>query len=186
MTTAPSTSPISSAARSVREISPAELKAALDRGEVTLIDVREPSEHAGERITGAKLMPLGAFDPAKAREMAAGKTLVLHCKSSGRSGKAAKALLAAGAAEACHLCGGIDAWKQAGLPVERDANAPISMFRQVQIAAGSMTLIGAALGFFVSPWFYGLCAFVGAGLVFAGVTNTCGMAIVLGKMPWNR
>jgi rhodanese-related sulfurtransferase len=170
----------------VREVSPAELKAALDRGEVTLIDVREPAEHAGERIAGARLMPLGAFDPAKAREYAAGKMLVLHCKSSGRSGKAAKSLLAAGAEEACHLCGGIDAWKQAGLPVERDANAPISMFRQVQITAGSLVLIGSVLGYFVSPWFIGLSAFVGAGLVFAGISNTCGMAMVLSRMPWNN
>lgn len=180
------TATVPAAASRIREISPADLKAALDRGEVALIDVREPGEHAGERIVGAKLMPLGAFDPGRAREYAAGKTLVLHCKSSGRSGKAAKALLAAGAEEACHLCGGIDAWKAAGLPIERDANAPISMFRQVQITAGSMVLLGAALGYFVSPWFYGLCAFVGAGLVFAGVTNTCGMAMLLGKMPWNN
>lgn len=170
----------------VREISAAELKAALDRGEVTLIDVREPSEHAGERIAGAHLMPLGAFDPARARDLAAGKTLVLHCKSSGRSGKAARALLNAGAGEACHLCGGIDAWKQAGLPVERSANAPISMFRQVQITAGSIVLIGSLLGYFVSPWFIALSGFVGAGLVFAGITDTCGMAMLLAKMPWNR
>ncbi len=186
MTTASTTATPAAAASRIREISPSELKAALERGEVKLIDVREPSEHAGERIAGASLMPLGAFDPHKAREMAAGKTLVLHCKSSGRSGKAAKALLAAGADEACHLCGGIDAWKQAGLPIERDANAPISMFRQVQIVAGSLVLIGSVLGYFVSPWFIALSAFVGAGLMFAGISNTCGMAMLLSKMPWNR
>lgn len=174
------------AASRIREISPADLKAALERGEVTLIDVREPGEHAGERIAGAHLMPLGTFDPAKARELAAGKTLVLHCKSSGRSGKAARALLNAGGQDACHLCGGIDAWKAAGLPIERDANAPISMFRQVQITAGSIVLIGSLLGFFVSPWFIALSGFVGAGLVVAGITNTCGMAMLLAKMPWNR
>lgn len=170
----------------IRDISPADLKVAMDRGEVTLIDVREPVEHAGERITGATLMPLGTFDPVRARELAAGKTLVLHCKSSNRSGKAAKALLSAGASEACHLCGGIDAWKQAGLPVQRDEKAPISLMRQVQITAGSLVVIGVVLGFLVSPWLFGISAFVGAGLVFAGVTDTCGMAMLLSKMPWNR
>jgi rhodanese-related sulfurtransferase len=181
MTTAPSTG----MAR-VREIAPLDLKLGLERGEIALVDVREPVEHAGERIAGATLMPLGHFNPQRAREIAGSRGLVLHCKGGSRSAKAAQAMLNAGADSVTHLAGGIDAWKAAGLPVQRDANAPISIMRQVQITAGSLVLLGVALGWFVSPWFYALSAFIGAGLVVAGVTDTCGMAMMLSKMPWNR
>jgi hypothetical protein len=62
----------------------------------------------------------------------------------------------------------------------------MSLERQVRIAAGSLVLLGVALGAFVSQWLYGLSAFVGAGLVFAGLTDTCGMGMLLARMPWNR
>jgi rhodanese-related sulfurtransferase len=168
----------------IREISPSELKSQLDSGECVLVDVRDPSEHASERIPGARLMPLAKFDPASLP--ANGTRIVLHCKGGSRSAKAAQKLLEAGASEACHLVGGIMAWKRADLPVERDSKAPIDVIRQVQITAGSLVLIGVVLGWFVSPWFFILSAFIGAGLVFAGVTSTCGMAMMLSRMPWNR
>ena len=168
----------------IREVTAPELKTWLDRGECVLIDVRDPSEHAAERIAGATLMPLASFDPAALQSN--GKRIVLHCKGGSRSGRAAQKVLDSGANEACHLAGGIMAWKAAGLPVEKDLRAPIDVIRQVQITAGSLVLIGVALGWFVSPWFFILSAFIGAGLVFAGVTNTCGMAMLLSKMPWNR
>ena len=81
--------------------------------------------------------------------------------------------------------GGTLAWEQAGLPVVRGKKA-MSLERQVRIAAGSLVVLGTALGAFVHPGFLGLSAFVGAGLVFAGVTDTCGMGMVLARMPWNR
>ena len=169
----------------IHTMSPTEVKAKIDRGEVTLVDVREPVEHADERIPGAKLMPLATLNPATlARED--GRTIVFHCKRGGRSAKAAQMLLNAGYPEAWHLEGGIDAWKAANLPIERDAKAPISVIRQVQITAGMIVLIGSLLGFFVSPWFFALSGFIGAGLVFAGVTDVCGMAMFLAKIPCNR
>ena len=168
----------------IREVSPADLKSQLDRGECVLIDVRDPSEHAAERIPGSRLMPLTTFDPASLSTN--GATVVLHCKGGTRSAKAAQKLLDSGANEAIHLAGGIMAWKNAGFPLERDARAPIDVIRQVQITAGSLVLIGVALGWFVSPWLFILSAFIGAGLVFAGLTGTCGMAMMLSKMPWNR
>jgi rhodanese-related sulfurtransferase len=82
--------------------------------------------------------------------------------------------------------GGLDAWKRAGLPVAEDRRQPIELMRQVQIAAGSMVVLGVVLGLLVAPGFYLLSGFVGAGLVFAGVTGTCGLASVLRLMPWNR
>jgi rhodanese-related sulfurtransferase len=170
----------------VQTCSAAEVKSGMERGEITLIDVREPSEFAGERIPGAKLMPLSKFDPSSLPKVRDGCKIVLHCRTGSRSAKAAQRLLEAGHEAAYQLQGGIDAWKQAGLPTERDAKAPISILRQVQITAGSLVLIGLILGFAVSPWFFLLSGFVGAGLVFAGVTDTCGMAMLLANMPWNR
>jgi len=170
----------------VREMSPAELRAGLDRGEITLIDVREPAEHAGERIPGSRLLPLSKFDPEKALALAEGRPLVLHCRGGNRSGQACRKMLNAGAESATHLAGGIEAWTKAGYPVERDAKASISIMRQVQITAGSLVLIGSLLGYLVSPWFFALSGFMGAGLMVAGITDTCGLAMLLAKMPWNR
>lgn len=90
------------------------------------------------------------------------------------------------ACESYILEGGIDAWKKAGLPVAFDRKAPIPTMRQVQIVAGSLVVLGTVLGATVAPAFYALSAFVGAGLVFAGVTGFCGMERVLALMPWNR
>ena len=81
--------------------------------------------------------------------------------------------------------GGTLAWGDAGLPLERGRISMISLERQVRIAAGSLVLIGLILGYFVTPWFIALSAFVGAGLVFAGITDYCGMGLLLAKLPWN-
>ena len=84
------------------------------------------------------------------------------------------------------LDGGLEAWKSAGLPTRTDRKAPLEMMRQVQIAAGGLVLIGVGLGLLVHPGFFGLAAFVGAGLTFAGATGFCGMARLLALAPWNR
>src|SRR5262245_39372714 len=96
----------------IHTMSPTEVKAKLDRGEITLVDVREPVEHAGERIPGARLMPVATFDPAILTRDD-GRTIVFHCKGGGRSAKAAQMLLNAGNSEAWHMEGGIDAWRAA-------------------------------------------------------------------------
>ena len=114
-----------------------------------------------------------------------------HAREARRSGartkgNAPKLAAAAGKCETYILDGGIDAWKKAGLPVALDRKQPIEIMRQVQIAAGSLVLIGVLLGVFVAPGFYILSGFVGAGLLFAGVTGFCGMANILALMPWNK
>jgi rhodanese-related sulfurtransferase len=161
------------------------VKSWLDAGKAMLIDVREPDEYAADRIPGAALMPLSKFDPARVKADE-GRTVVLHCRSGARAQRAAAALLSAGWPCVHVMAGGIMAWKEAGLATERDAGAPIAIIRQVQITAGSLVLLGLALGWFVSPWFLLLSAFIGAGLVAAGITDTCGLAMLLAKMPWNR
>jgi rhodanese-related sulfurtransferase len=161
------------------------LKAWLDKGEAVLVDVREPAEHAGERIPGAHLVPLSTFDPARVPQEP-GKKLVLHCVMGARSAQAGQKLLAAGVVEVWNLQGGIQAWKDAGYETLRGARAPISLDRQVRIVAGSLVLLGTLLGVFVSPWFLLLSGFIGAGLTFSGITGTCGMAMLLARLPYNQ
>ncbi|MBO0349129.1 rhodanese-like domain-containing protein [Phormidium pseudopriestleyi FRX01] len=161
------------------------LQQGLSDQKISLIDVREPGEFAGGHIQGATLLPLSQFDP-NSPKLQGDKDIVLYCQSGNRSRQAAQKLLAAGVPEVMHLKGGITGWKQAGYPVEVHKNAPISIFRQVQIVAGSLVFIGTVLGHFVNPGFLILSGFVGAGLVFAGITNTCAMGMLLAKLPYNQ
>lgn len=164
----------------------AERAAELVRAGAALVDIREADEHARESIPGARhhaLSRLEADQPVRSGD----KIVIFHCRSGMRT-KANEARLAAkaGDCEAYLVEGGLDAWKKAGLPVAVDKGQPLELMRQVQIAAGSLVLIGVALGALVTPGFYALSAFVGGGLVFAGVTGFCGMARLLALMPWNR
>jgi rhodanese-related sulfurtransferase len=171
--------------RILRQINAAAAKTMLDRGDAILIDVREPDEHARERIDGARLAPLSRFDPA-AFAGERDKTAVFHCNSGNRTSHAAERLLRADFKQAWQLEGGLQGWKRAGLPVTADPRAPLPIMRQVQIAAGTLVLLGIVLAVLVSPWFMALAAFVGAGLIVAGITGFCGMANLLVHMPWNR
>ncbi len=169
----------------VQTIDAATLQQLLQQDAVTLIDVREAGEYATERIPGGVLHPLSQFNPQQIRAVGDRK-LVLYCQSSNRSTQAANRYLAAGHSEVCHLQGGLNAWKAAGYPVEQSRNAPISLMRQVQIVAGSLVLTGTILGALVSPRFLLLSGFVGAGLVFSGISNTCAMGTLLSKLPYNQ
>lgn len=171
----------------VTDVDPATLRSWLDSGEAILVDVREDFEHASERIEGAIAHPLSKFDPAQLRERCGDARVVFHCRTGKRSHDAASRFRHPGDERAFHLAGGIEAWKGAGLGVERPATAPrIDVMRQVQMAAGTMVLIGVILGVLVSPWFLTLSGFVGAGLLFAGLSGWCGLAMLIGRMPWNR
>jgi rhodanese-related sulfurtransferase len=172
----------------LQEVNAPTLKGWMERGEVVLIDVREPAEYAAERIPGARLVPLSTFAPAQVR-VEAGKKLVLHCVMGGRSAQAGQQLLAAGFAEVYNLREGMQAWKAAGYAIERseqNERKPLSLPRQVQIVAGLLGLIGTILGVVGSPWFLLLSGLVGAELLYAGITNTCVMAMWLARLPYNR
>ena len=163
-------------------LSPADTRAAIDAG-ARLIDIRDADEHARERIPGAINVPLDRIGDLP-RD---GSPVVFHCKSGARTAaNMARLGDAAGGAPAYILTGGIEAWRQAGQPVVADRSQPLEIMRQVQITAGVLVLTGVLLGAFVAPGFFGLSAFVGAGLTFAGVTGWCGMANLLRIMPWNR
>ncbi len=151
-----------------------------------LVDIRDTDEHARERIAQARTIPMARMSAAALAAQGNG-ALIFCCRSGQRTQMNAPALQnACGSREAYLLDGGLNAWKAAGLPVQADASQPLELMRQVQIAAGSLALIGVVLGSTLSPWFYLLSAFVGAGLLFAGVSGFCGMALLLMRMPWNR
>lgn len=173
----------------VPTIEPTELEELRRRGRpVELIDVRTPGEFREVHAEPARLVPLDALDPRAVMESRAcgkGEPLYIICRSGSRGRQACERFLAAGYPGVVNVEGGTLAWERAGLPVVR-GKAAISLERQVRIAAGSLVVLGTALGAFVHPAFLGLSAFVGAGLVFAGVTDTCGMGMLLARMPWNR
>jgi rhodanese-related sulfurtransferase len=154
-----------------------------------LIDVRTPVEYAEVHAEGARLIPLDKLEPEavlSARNGSADEPLYFICKSGSRSAKAVEKFRAAGFPNAISIEGGTTAWEQAGLPVVRGTRKVISLERQVRIGAGLLVLLGVLLGWLVHPWFFGLSAFVGAGLVFAGITDWCGMGMLLATMPWNN
>ena len=152
---------------------------------VLLVDVREGVEHAGEHIPGSICHPLSKFDPQQIQRQP-DQRLVLYCQSGRRSGLAAEHLKSAGVESFSELAGGINAWKSQGYPTQKNEKAPISLMRQVQIVAGSLVLLGTTLGVVVSPWGFLLSGFVGAGLLFSGMSNTCAMGLLLAKLPYNR
>ncbi|HEY1472762.1 MAG TPA: rhodanese family protein [Pseudolabrys sp.] len=169
----------------LKTVSPARA-AELMRAGAVLIDIREADEHARERIPGARHHPLSRID-RKYPVRGGDNVLIFHCRSGMRTKNNAARLTAAAQGCECYILdGGLDAWRKVGLPVALDRNQPIELMRQVQIAAGSLVLLGLLLGAFVSPGFYLLSGFVGAGLMFAGVSGFCGMARLLAAMPWNR
>ena len=163
-------------------VHPAELERT--RGSDLLLDVRTPAEFTESHIDGAVLHPLSDLKPARVEELGRGRArCVLICRSGNRARQAAE-LLGDVLSTVTVLEGGMSAWEAAGLPVVRGRKT-ISLERQVRITAGALVVLGTILGTLVNPWWYALSAFIGAGLVFAGVTDTCGMAMVLAKMPWN-
>jgi len=167
----------------MNHLKPAALKQALDNNQALLVDVREPGEFAREHIAGAQSLPLSAFDVSR---LPRDRKIVLCCQSGARSTRALSQLQAAGFNDVAHLDGGLSAWKSARLITSIDISQPISIMRQVQIVAGSLALTGALLAWLVSPWFIALSGFVGAGLLFAGITDTCMMALLLAKLPYNQ
>lgn len=173
---------------SVQTTTPQELDRLRTAGKaVELLDVRTPVEYREVHAALARNVPLDRLDPAalmKARDGSKDEPLYLICRSGSRGRQACEKFLAAGYANVVNVEGGTLAWAEAGLPVVRGEKA-IALERQVRIAAGSLVLLGVGLGL-LHPALLGLAALVGAGLVFAGVTDTCGMGLMLARLPWNR
>lgn len=172
-------------------VDPATLDAWLKSDEAVLIDVREPDEFARAHIPRAMSVPLAkvtaTLEDFTTRQ---GRKLVFQCQKGGRAGQAC-ALMTPRLGDIYNLSGGIEAWRQAGLPVigedaSEAAKAPLPLMRQVQIVVGALILLSVILGFTQTQEFFALAGFFGAGLLFAGITGWCGMALLLARMPWNR
>jgi rhodanese-related sulfurtransferase len=173
----------------VQTISPHELQRRRQEGQaIELIDVRTPVEYAEIHVEGARSVPLDTLEPhtfAAPQADRNGDPLYVICRTGSRAAKAYEKLQSAGVENVISVEGGTLQWERAGLPVVRGRKV-ISLERQVRIAAGLLVVLGVLLGWLVHPAFLALSAFVGAGLVFAGMTDTCGMGLMLAKMPWNR
>lgn len=171
----------------VATISVDELAKRLATGKVELIDVRTPVEFRAVHVVGARNIPLDTLRPSTLMEQHDGREDPLYaiCQGGVRGAMACRRMLEAGYEGVVNVEGGTQAWIEAGLPVVRGAKA-ISLERQVRIVAGSLVLLGVLLGFLAHPYFFVVSAFVGAGLLFAGLSDTCGMALLLAKMPWNQ
>jgi len=178
---------------SIATISPKQLHDAIQAGQtVELIDVRTPVEFREVHVGFARNVPLDRLETIgiETARIADGRNgasqpLYVICRSGSRGRQACEKLIASGYTNVVNVEGGTQAWDQAGLPVVRGKQA-ISIERQVRIAAGSLVLIGALLGYFAHPYWIALAGIVGAGLIFAGITDTCGMGMLLAKMPWNQ
>ncbi|MEP3051872.1 MAG: rhodanese family protein [Erythrobacter sp.] len=167
---------------SFETISAKRAKEAIEGGAV-LVDIRSPQEHSREKIGGALNVPLEQIDALPATS----QPTIYHCRSGMRTTANADQLLAASSGTRAFLLeGGIDGWRSAGFGTELDRSQPIDIMRQVQIAAGSLVIIGTLLAILLNPLFLAIPLFVGCGLVFAGSTGWCGIAKLLGFLPWNR
>jgi rhodanese-related sulfurtransferase len=159
-----------------------------DGNHIDMIDVRSPVEYGELHIECARNVPLDRLDPAAVMESRNGarqSPLYVICRSGGRGKQACEKFFSAGYTNVVNVEGGTLACLDAGLPLIRGKKI-ISLERQVRIAAGSLVLLGSLLSWLVHPVFIGLATFIGAGLVYAGVTDTCGMGMLLARMPWNR
>ena len=150
-----------------------------------LLDVRTAIEFQEAHVDFARNMPLDQLqaDVIKSgRNRETNESLYVICRSGSRGRQACERLEAAGV-NVVNVEGGTLAWEAAGLPIVRATRRVVSLERQVRISAGSLVTAGVLLGASLHPAFY---AIVGIGLVFSGVTDWCGMAMLLAKMPWNR
>jgi rhodanese-related sulfurtransferase len=170
-------------------ISPAALFRKFTAGDkFTLLDVRTPREYESAHVPGAILEPLESFDASHAASLLppGQKELYIICQSGTRAKNAIVKMENAGITCCVLVEGGTSGWMEAGLPVERRQPGGMSLERQVRIAAGTLVFLGSLLAAFLHRAFLVIPGFVGAGLVFAGITDICGMGMLLARMPWNK
>ncbi|MGW3686512.1 rhodanese-like domain-containing protein [Streptomyces sp. NPDC005125] len=157
---------------------------------LVVIDVRTPGEYAGGHLPGAHNIPLDDLAHALPvlREVADRGDLLMVCASGARSQKAGTTLSSNGI-PAASLEGGTAAWASAGGELHRPATTAApkwAMDRQVRLTAGSVVLLGLLLGVLIHPAFQLIAAGIAAGLVYSALSNSCAMASLLGKLPYNR
>lgn len=170
----------------VQSVGVPETQALLQQPNTLVLDVRSPGEFQGAHIDGAVNLPVDQLNP-HLRDIVsgAGGTLVLVCQSGGRAEQAATKLSREGKQDLVLLAGGMNAWQSAGAPVERSGVEKWGLERQVRLVAGSIVLLAVLASIWV-PALRWVAGAVGFGLVFAAVSNTCMMGMLLSKLPYNR
>jgi rhodanese-related sulfurtransferase len=170
----------------MKTISPAELQKILTaQPSSPVIDVRTPVEFAEVHVPQARSIPLDELKPSSL-QLQKDQPVYLLCRSGQRATKAAEKFSREGFTQPVVVEGGTLAWIDSNLPVTRSAVKVISLERQMRIAAGAIVFTGVLLAHFVNFSFIWLSGLVGAGLVFAGITDFCGMGLLLAKLPWNK
>lgn len=157
----------------------------LGGGSCHVIDVRESAEYATEYVAGTHLLPLSNF-ANHARTVPADRPVYVLCRSGNRAKQAALQLAQLGLQNIHVVEGGIQAWAAAGLPIERGQRQVWALDRQMRFLAGLLVVTGLTLAITVHPWFAALSGLIGAGLMFAALTDSCPMTMVLARMPWNQ
>lgn len=174
-------------ATALRSVSTQQLSLLTASENMNLIDVRTPGEFATLRIAHSLNLPLERLNPAALLSRLGPDTaLYCICQTGTRSQIAAERLRAAGFTNVVHVDGGTNSWSSAGLPLVEGGRNVMSLERQVRITAGLFIVLGVIAGALLHPAAYWLSALIGAGLVYAGLSNTCGMSMVLARFPWNR
>lgn len=172
----------------VRSITINDLRCRIDQGDVDLLDVRTPTEFREVHASVACNQPLDALDPRlfmQTRNVSTARPLYVICKSGARGAKAQQRFVECGFENVINVEGGTEAWVAAGLPVVRGKQA-VSLERQVRIFAGFVVLVSAVLSMTVESYYAAIAAIMGGGLMFAGITNSCALGMLMAKMPWNR
>lgn len=170
----------------IQAVTPEDVERKRRAGEpMVFIDVRTPAEYAALHAEGSVSVPLDQLSLA-ALPNGDRQPVYVICQSGARAARACERLKAYGLTNVFNVAGGTSAWERCGLPLMVGESRTISLERQVRIATGSLVLVGEVLGWHVHAAFHALSAFIGAGLVFAGITDWCGMGLLLGRMPWNR
>ncbi len=180
------TTPSDTAATAATHVAPEQARELLSgSAPCCVLDVRSGLEFETEHVPDSTHVPLDQLERRLDEVRARDGELLLMCRTGIRAERARGVLAAHGLTVARVVRGGIEAWRAAGCETVR-GEPGMSLERQVRIAAGSLGLAGVVLGFAVHPGFFALSGFVSAGLIFAGITDWCGMGLLLARMPWNR
>jgi len=115
-----------------------------------------------------------------------GIPIYVLCQAGMRASKTSEQFERASCNDCVLVEDGTQAWIDAALPIHHGARSVLLLMRQVQIVAGVLSAAGAIMALAVNPWFAVLPLFIGCGLIFAGITGTCGLALLLARMPWNH
>lgn len=167
-------------------VSPAKAADLWRTGRAILVDVRETDEYRQVHVPGSALCPTSVCGPSDVPAAPAGGAALILCRSGARAGRMAAGLMAEGRTDALVVEGGIQAWQAAGLPVAKNARAPMPIFRQVFVIVGAMLVVVSVLAATVSPWWVLGTGLLGGALFFAGATGICGLAMLLAHAPWNK